>query len=319
MNVERNYAPGRVNTRFDDDARHQFEQERYSLRTEKEKLLEEEIRFMKMQRAADGDTNVADSSNIEPIVQDDILLRRPQKLNRKLFECVDLEAQRMMEQQKIMAERDRKLAEEKAMFQQQRMMQDDDIDEEETYTQPEVPKPKVKGGKKINADSYLMRLQKQQEEAEQARLMEKRFERMTFEQQEMLLAHEKQQQDAQYYFSEEEVDEYQSDDSEVEDACAPIFLEQLPPNQATMEGTPAKFDCTINSQPKPHITWYFNRRPIRDSEDYTYVKKGNQYSLIMNETFLDDSGEYICKAENSKGAVTSVCILHVEEDPDLED
>ena len=40
---------------------------------------------------------------------------------------------------------------------------------------------------------------------------------------------------------------------------------------------------------------------------------------VVYETFLDDSGEYICKAENSKGAVTSVCILHVEEDPDLED
>jgi len=279
----------------------------------------EEIKFMQTQRDLEGDTNVADSSNVEPIRQDDILLRRPQKLNKKLFECVDLEAQRMIEHQKIMEERDRKLAEERAMFKQQRNMQDD-YDDDEYEPAPVKSAAKPKGGKKINADNYLQMLQKQQEEAEQSRLLEKRFERMTFEQQEMLLAHEKQQRDAQYYYSDEEVEEYQSDDSDGgETHCAPIFIENLPPSVTTMEGTPAQFDCVINASPKPHITWYFNRRPIRDSEDYQYHKQGNKYSLYMNETFLDDSGEYICKAENSVGAVTSVSVLNIEEDPDLED
>ena len=64
----------------------------------------------------EDDVNVAHSSNIEPIRQDDILLRRPKKINRKLFENVDLEAQRIIEQQRIKEERDQKLAEEQALF-----------------------------------------------------------------------------------------------------------------------------------------------------------------------------------------------------------
>ena len=68
----------------------------------------------------EDDVNVAHSSNIEPICQDDILLRRPKKINRKLFENVDLEAQRIIEQQRIKEERDAKLAEEQAMFAAQR-------------------------------------------------------------------------------------------------------------------------------------------------------------------------------------------------------
>ena len=45
----------------------------------------------------------------------------------------------------------------------------------------------------------------------------------------------------------------------------------------------------------------------------------NISQAFFHETFLDDSGEYICKAENRAGAATSVSILHVEEDPDLDD
>merc|ERR1711976_8291 len=98
------------------------EKQSYALRAEKEKLLEEEIKLMKMASANMGedDVNVAHSSNIEPICQDDILLRRPKKINRKLFENVDLEAQRIIEQQRIKEERDAKLAEEQAMFAAQR-------------------------------------------------------------------------------------------------------------------------------------------------------------------------------------------------------
>merc|ERR1711879_252840 len=69
VNVERNYRPGKVNTKFDACARAEFEQQSYQLRAEKEKLLEEEIRLMKMASANMGedDVNVAHSSNIEPI------------------------------------------------------------------------------------------------------------------------------------------------------------------------------------------------------------------------------------------------------------
>ena len=42
------------------------------------------------------------------------------------------------------------------------------------------------------------------------------------------------------------------------------------------------------------------------------MSKGTQYSLYMNESFLDDVGEYMCKANNEKGAATSKAYLIVK-------
>ena len=125
-------------------------------------------------------------------------------------------------------------------------------------------------------------MQQQQAEAEAERLMEKKFERMTFEQQEMIVQHEKAQQDAQYYMSDDnqsESDDY-SDDGEEE--FTPVFVQQIEPELEVMEGNSVTFSCVINAKPKPHITWYFNRRPIRDTEDYQYHQSGNKFSLFMN-------------------------------------
>lgn len=324
VNVERNFKPGKVDSGFDARAREVFEQQGYTIRAEKEKRLEEEIRMMKMASAnmGDEDVNVSHTSSIQPICQDDILLRRPKKINRKLFENIDLEAQRMIEQQRIKEERDIKLAEEQAMFAAQKQ---DNIHPDFAYTgETEIDRKNQKSSKKpkkINADNYLQKLQKQQAEAEAERLMEKKFERMTFEQQEMIVQHEKEQRDATLYMSDDNSGHSESlgSSDEDEEDVLPVFIQQSEPQLTVMEGNSVSFSCVINARPKPHITWYFNRRPIRDTEDYQYHQNGNKFTLFMNETFLDDSGEYICKAENRKGAATCVSILQVEEDPDLED
>merc|ERR1711893_546891 len=120
----------------------------------------------------------------------------------------------------------------------------------------------VKKPKKINADSYLQKLQQQQAEAGQERLMEKKFERMTFEQQEMIVQHEKDQENAKYYLSDDDR-QSESDYSDEDEDFTPIFMTEVQPKVEVMEGHSVTFSCVINSKPKPHITWYFNRRPIR--------------------------------------------------------
>ena len=60
------------------------------------------------------------------------------------------------------------------------------------------------------------------------------------------------------------------------------------------------------------VTWFFKNRLIRNSPDYQHVIKGTQYSLYMNESFLDDVGEYMCKAVNEKGTATSKAYLFVK-------
>lgn len=52
-----------------------------------------------------------------------------------------------------------------------------------------------------------------------------------------------------------------------------------------MEGHPVRFECQVNMYPHGNVIWYYNRRPIRSSEDYQYISQGNTYSLYMPETY----------------------------------
>merc|ERR1719220_2928804 len=149
--------PGKVNVAF--DRQHAEE-------------LEEEIHFMKTARrkgssASEEDFDVKSRCHVNPIRQDDVLLRAPKKLNKKVFEMTDLDKKRQIEQERIKAERDEKLRQERELFARQAREQnqdDDDNPREREASAESLPKSPTKSSKskKINADNYLKMLQEQQ-------------------------------------------------------------------------------------------------------------------------------------------------------------
>ena len=60
------------------------------------------------------------------------------------------------------------------------------------------------------------------------------------------------------------------------------------------------------------MSWYHNEKLIKESKDFQLVKEGSKYSLVINEVYLEDSGEYKCSARNKLGAADTKCRLIVE-------
>lgn len=98
---------------------------------------------------------------------------------------------------------------------------------------------------------------------------------------------------------------------------APNFLRKIK-DSTCAEGHSAKFDCFIDGEPFPRISWFKNNSPI-DLE-----KSGDKYSLVVDTdsgevsfTILGtskatDEDEYLIKLENSAGVSQCSAYLAVE-------
>lgn len=60
------------------------------------------------------------------------------------------------------------------------------------------------------------------------------------------------------------------------------------------------------------VIWYHNGRPVKESTDFKLLFQGDRCSLIIQEAYLEDSGEYKVVAINSGGEASSSCSLSVK-------
>ncbi|XP_049784509.1 titin isoform X1 [Schistocerca cancellata] len=84
------------------------------------------------------------------------------------------------------------------------------------------------------------------------------------------------------------------------------------------EGKRARLDCVIVGQPEPEVIWYHDDRPVKESTDIQLLFQGDRCSLIIQEAYLDDAGEYKVVAINSAGEANSKCSLSVKSLADTE-
>uniref|UniRef100_F6RYK1 Ig-like domain-containing protein n=1 Tax=Ciona intestinalis TaxID=7719 RepID=F6RYK1_CIOIN len=298
--------PSRLNksfTEFDKVERMRIKEERDSLFQEKARKLEEERRLFKEAREQMDSVDDVTSATKE-LLQSAKNCPRPKKLASSFTKFDVVEKKRREEERKrLQEERARKLAEERRMFKESREQLNNQSDSEKedsiSCDAPIVGKMDIRG--KIEA------VVRAQEEAERKRIEETKFSRMTGEQQEMYLARQRQAED-----SEEEDEGNGSYNDSGEYSGYPYFVQTLS-NLKVKEGDPVRFDAYINANPHPKVVWYFKGRVIRNCPDYQYMNKGTQYSLYMNESFVDDTGEFACKATNDKGTATSKAFLFVND------
>ena len=76
-------------------------------------------------------------------------------------------------------------------------------------------------------------------------------------------------------------------------------------------------NCLPSKSQRPHVVllqviWYHNERPVKESKDFQLLFEGDRCSLVINEVYLEDSGEYKCAARNVHGAAESKCRLIVD-------
>lgn len=60
------------------------------------------------------------------------------------------------------------------------------------------------------------------------------------------------------------------------------------------------------------VLWYHNEKLLKESKDFQLTREGSKYSLLINEVYLEDSGEYRCTARNKLGSADTRCRLAVE-------
>lgn len=63
-------------------------------------------------------------------------------------------------------------------------------------------------------------------------------------------------------------------------------------NTSIFEGKSAKLDCVIVGQPEPEVIWYHNEEPVKESNDIQLQFQGDRCSLLIQEAFVEDAGNY---------------------------
>ncbi|XP_036600625.1 muscle M-line assembly protein unc-89-like [Trichosurus vulpecula] len=93
---------------------------------------------------------------------------------------------------------------------------------------------------------------------------------------------------------------------------SPKLLAEMPKLIKCREGDSVTFECLISGDPQPTVTWYQHGTALKQSQRFGFEEEDGRYRLCINEVSSQDSGRYICIAENNSGIVESVSDLIVE-------
>ncbi|OPJ64334.1 palladin isoform A [Patagioenas fasciata monilis] len=99
---------------------------------------------------------------------------------------------------------------------------------------------------------------------------------------------------------------------------APIFTKELQ-NSTASEGQVVVLECRVRGHPPIHVKWFRQGVEIQDSPDFRILQKKPRSAtepeeictLVIAETFPEDSGLFTCTATNEHGSVTSSAQLTV--------
>ncbi|XP_059334168.1 hemicentin-1 [Ammospiza nelsoni] len=90
----------------------------------------------------------------------------------------------------------------------------------------------------------------------------------------------------------------------------PAFTE-LPGDKALTKGEQLRLTCKATGVPVPRITWTFNNNIIPAQ----YDDVNGHSELLIERVSKEDSGTYVCSAENTVGSIKAIGFVYVKEPP----
>ncbi|GFY50994.1 obscurin [Trichonephila inaurata madagascariensis] len=96
----------------------------------------------------------------------------------------------------------------------------------------------------------------------------------------------------------------------------PSFLKDLA-DVSLLDGDTLKLETAVDGAPAPTVKWYKGKKEL-SSEDVNIKSEGSNHSLVIDETTIEDSGAYICKAKNKVGEATQQATVTVKSRKDTQ-
>lgn len=90
------------------------------------------------------------------------------------------------------------------------------------------------------------------------------------------------------------------------------FVEKLEPSQLLKKGDATQLVCKVTGTPPIKITWFVNDREIKDSSRHKMSFVESTAVLRLTDVAVEDSGEYMCEAQNEAGSDHCGSILIVK-------
>lgn len=104
---------------------------------------------------------------------------------------------------------------------------------------------------------------------------------------------------------------FQPVDFTIEIPIPPEFVEPLR-NLSAKEGTRATLEGCVRGKPEPTIRWFKEGRELTQSADFEISYRNGRVRLSIPEVFEEDSGKYVCRAQNKAGQAQSTAELIVK-------
>lgn len=97
-----------------------------------------------------------------------------------------------------------------------------------------------------------------------------------------------------------------------------MFISE-PTSQNILRDKPASFECIVESNPKPTVTWFYRKKELSVKDGVKIEKDSlkNKYKLIIQKTNDKSIGIYRVKAVNDFGSETREIELNVEDMPKI--
>ncbi|CAD5121391.1 DgyrCDS9913 [Dimorphilus gyrociliatus] len=103
------------------------------------------------------------------------------------------------------------------------------------------------------------------------------------------------------------------EEDEIKRSTKPIFETALQ-DAEIRRGYTYMFNAVVSGTPKPEVEWFYNSRPIYETERIRTEAVENRCSLIISKCMKMDAGDYSCKISNAAGQSRTSAYLSIIDD-----